>query len=251
MKNNMKKTLITLAILAVVLMFNPPAKSYALNVIPVDMNLYAISGTPVYAVPDVYSGVVVVLDRFVQVKVTGITYNGFYQIDLNGNYYVPGAFLIQHVAPEKTEKQKVLENLEKYADAYVMLLEQMESYSATFGLMDVTGDGIPEIFDSEGKEIFTYYNEKPVMMYYLDRPTDFYYSKAHNQLLGNYKWNEISVWELYNKDVSILPWGQFKCIGVATSDIYNKANKVTHDYVNNSSTRANMYNILKKYMEIK
>ena len=63
MKNNMKKTLITLVILAVVLMFNPPAKSYALNVIPVDMNLYAISGTPVYAVPDVYSGVVVVLDR--------------------------------------------------------------------------------------------------------------------------------------------------------------------------------------------
>lgn len=247
----MKKVLITLSVLVMLLMFSTPAKAFAFNVTPTDMKLYAISGTPVYATPDVYSGVVVILDRFVQVRVTGITDNGFYQIDLNGNYYVPGAFLISQVAPEKTEREKALENLEKYANAYVMLLEQMETYSGTFGLMDVTGDGIPEIFDSTGKEIFTYYNEKPVMIYYSQLPVELYYSKKYNQLLGKYNWNGIYVWELYYKDTSIVPWGQFKCNAVATQPYYNDAVTIPKSYVNNSITRTGMYNILKNYMQIK
>ena len=251
MKKKYFKFCVSLIVLVFVLMFSNSNKAFALNVTPVDMKLYAISGTPVYAVPDVYSNVIINLNRFVQVRVTGITDNGFYQVDLNGAYYIPGAFLISQVAPEKTEKQKALENLEKYTDAYVMLLEQMESYSSTFGLADVTGDGIPEIFDSEGKEIFTYYNEKPVMIYYSELPVTLYYSKAHNQLLGNYKWNGISVWELYYRDTTLLPWGQFKCNAVATGAYYNDAVTITCDYINNSTTRADMYNILKKYLEIK
>lgn len=58
-----------------------------------------------------------------------------------------------------------------------MQLEFMESYSENFALIDVTGDGIPEIFDDAGREIYTYYDKRPVMLYYSDNPVTFYYSK--------------------------------------------------------------------------
>ena len=42
-------------------------------------NVYDIS-TPVYAAPDLNSTIVVYLERFVNVTVTGITDNGFYRV---------------------------------------------------------------------------------------------------------------------------------------------------------------------------
>ena len=60
--------------------------------------MYTTSGTPVYAAPDLNSTIVVYLERFVNVTVTGITDNGFYRVNLNGDYYIPGPYLIKFCA---------------------------------------------------------------------------------------------------------------------------------------------------------
>ena len=215
------KTGITLAVLAAVVAWvKPPATALAFNVTPIQMvEMYATSATPVYAAPDVYSPVVVYLERFTNVRVFGITDNGFYQVDLNGTYYIPGPFMVSQIEPPKTEKQKALDNLEDFTAAYRMQLEFMESYCEDFALIDVTGDGIPEIFDDAGREIYTYYDERPVMIYYSDYPVTFYYSKNDNKLMGKYTWNKNEIWEVYNKDVSLLPWGQFKCVSIPLTHI--------------------------------
>lgn len=234
-----------------IICLHKPMKAYALSVTPVNVKMYTTSGTPVFATPDVYSGVVVYLERFVNVTVTGITDNGFYQVDLNGNYYIPGPYLVGQIEPIKTEKQKALENLDKFAQAYRTQLEFMKDYSTSFGLLDVTGDGIPELFDLGGKEIYTYHDGRAVMMYYSEYPVSFYYSKKDNVLLGKYTWNKKEIWEVYFKDVSLYSWGQLKCFSTDASAYKNNATAVERSYVNDDSTRADMYNILKNIMEIK
>lgn len=228
-----------------------PVTTYALSVTPVSVKMYTTSGTPVFAAPDLYSGVVVYIERFVNVTVTGITDNGFYQVDLNGNYYIPGPYLVGQIEPVKTEKQKALENLEKFAEAYRIQLEQMKSYSTSFGLLDVTGDGIPELFDLSGKEIYTYHDGRAVMIYYSEYPLTFYYSKKDNVLLGKYTWNKNEIWEVYFKDTSLFSWGQIKCFSTDASLYKKNATAVPHSYVNDDSTRNGMYSILKDIMEIK
>lgn len=242
MKKKIKMLLALTAAFILLAAFNPPSKSYALNITPVSMELYTTSGTPVYAAPDVFSNIVLYLDRFVNVRVTGITDNGFYRVDIGGTYYIPGPFMIAQVQPAKTEKQKALENLEKITEAYRIQLGFMSSYSPTFALLDVTGDGIPEIFDSNGKEIYTYYNERPVMIYYSEYPLTFYYSKNDKRLYGNYYWNNTSIWEAYFKDTSLLPWGQIRCNMTLTSA--PNAEIVSRNYTNDDATRNDLYNIL-------
>lgn len=258
MKNNIVKKftsrlklgMVLAAVTAAFAVLKPPVTACAFNVIPIAMvEMYSTSATPVYAAPDVLSPVVVYLERFTNVRVYGITDTGFYQVDLNGTYYIPGAYLVSQVEPVKTEKQKALDNLDDFADAYRKQLEYMESYSSTFALIDVTGDGIPEIFDAEGKEIYSYYDKKPVMIYYSENPVKFYYSKKENKLLGKYTWNKKDIWEIYTLDTSLLPWGRFKCLSVATSPTEN-APVITRDYVNNAETRADIYNILKKMLSL-
>lgn len=227
-----------------------PTKTYALSVTPVNVKMYTTSGTPVFAAPDLNSGVVVYLERFVNVTVTGITDNGFYQVDFNGNYYIPGPYLVGQIEPVKTEKQKVLESLEEFAEAYEIQLGFMKDYSTAFGLLDVTGDGVPELFDLSGKEIYTYHNGRAVMMYYSEYPVTFYYSKKDNMLLGKYTWNNSEIWEVYFKDTSLYSWGQFKCFSTDASAYKKNATAVSRAYVNDDATRADMYNILKTIMEI-
>lgn len=244
----MKKTgqfILTLMVIAIIGCFNQPLRTHALSITPVDVKMYSTSGTPVYAAPDVYANVVVYLERFVNVTVTGITDNGFYRVDLNGDYYIPGPYLVSKIEAEKTEKQKALENLGKFAEAYCIQLEHMESYSTSFALLDVTGDGMPELFDLNGKEIYTYYNERAVMLYYSEYPVTFYYDKKDNVLLGYYKWNGTDIWEVYYRDTSLLPWGQFKCYTTNAGAYKPNATAVSREYTNNAETRADMYNILK------
>lgn len=238
------------AAIAAIVVMRPPATALAFNVTPIQMvEMYTTSGTPVYATPDLLSPVVVYLDRFTNVRVYGITDNGFFQVDLNGTYYIPGPFMVTRIQPEKTERQKALDDLDDFTEAYRTQLEQMESYSSNFALVDVTGDGIPEIFDADGKEIYTYYDKRVVMIYYSENPVKFYYSKNENKLLGKYTWNKKDIWEVYYKDTSLLPWGQFKCVGVATSPTQN-APAVTRDYTNNAETRAELHDILKKKLSL-
>lgn len=251
MRKGFQRSILLLAAVAVAVFCRQPATAYAFNVTPIGVvEMYTTSGTPVYATPDVFSPVVVYLERFVNVRVTGITDNGFYQVDLNGTYYIPGPYIVSQIEPEKTEKQKALEDLEDFAEAYRIQLEQMADYSPTFALIDVTGDGIPEIFDESGKEIYTYYNKRAVMMYYSENPVTFYYSKKDNKLLGKYTWNSKEIWEVYNKDMSLLPWGQFKCVSTAASAYTGNATAVSRSYTNDGTTRGDIYNILKGILEL-
>ncbi|MDE6220806.1 MAG: hypothetical protein K2G51_10355, partial [Lachnospiraceae bacterium] len=89
--HRLKLCLALVVAVASVVAIKPPVTAYAFNVTPIGMvEMYTTSGTPVYATPDVFSPVVVYLDRFINVRVFGITDNGFYQVDLNGTYYIPG-----------------------------------------------------------------------------------------------------------------------------------------------------------------
>lgn len=252
MKKFLKKAvLLAAAAVTTALFWGQPAQSFALKVTPINtVEMYSTSGTPVYAAPDVYSNVVVYLDRFTNVRVNGITDNGFFRVDLNGTYYIPGPYLLTQLEPVKTEKQKALEALKDFAEAYKIQLEQMAGYSPNFALIDVTGDGIPEIFDSAGKEIYTYYGEHAVMMYYSEEPVTLYYSKKDNVLLGKYKWHDQEIWEVYIKDVSLLPWGQFKCVSTIASPFEKNAVAISREYTNDEATRANIYNILKEYLSL-
>lgn len=220
------------------------------NIIPVDVKMYTTSGTPVYEKPDLNSKMIGILDRFINVTVTGITENGFYQVDLNGKFYIPGPFLVANLVPEKTAKQLALEQLDKITEAYLIQLDQMESYSSAIGLLDINGDSIPEIFDLAGKEIYTYYNEHAVMIYYNENSDAFYYSKKYNQLAGKYTWQGKEFWELFSFDCSLLPWGQLRCTNTDISLIKNDLQPVTHDYANDQNTRNELKNLLKKCMSL-
>lgn len=56
--------------------------------------LYSNDKTKVYKQPDLSSGVVTAIAADLPVNVTGITSNGWFQISLNGVYYVPGDGLV-------------------------------------------------------------------------------------------------------------------------------------------------------------
>lgn len=239
-----KLIILTLAVLLLTESFRPSTKAFALNIIPYETKMYTTSGTPVFAVPDVTSKVILYMDRFVNVTVTGITENGFYQIDLNGKYYIPGIYLISQVNPAQTDKQKVLEKLKEIATAYQIQLEQMASYSPAFGLLDITGDGIPELFDSNKKEIYTYHEGHSVMLYYAEYANEFYYSKKDNVLVGKYYWNNKEICEVFYRDTSLLPWGQLQCYTTDASPYAKNLTYVSMPYTNDASNRGNLYNTL-------
>lgn len=230
----------------------PATNSFAFNVTQIGVvEMFSLPATPVYAAPDLYGIPVLTLDRFQRVRVNGITDNGFYRVDLGGVYYIPGPFLTDSLELPKSDKQKALDNVKDIAEAYNILLEQMSSYSNTFQLMDVTGDGVPEIIDSTCQGIYTYYDKHAVMIYYSADPIELYYSKGANVLMGHYKWKNMDIWEVYNKDTSLLPWGQFKCISMDASPYKNNAQRITCPYTNNPETRADMINKLKNILSIK
>lgn len=56
--------------------------------------LYSNDNTKVYTKPDINSNVVTTIAKDLPVQVTGITSNGWFRINLNGTYYVPGYGLI-------------------------------------------------------------------------------------------------------------------------------------------------------------
>lgn len=56
--------------------------------------LYSIKDATVYSYPDVNSQVITRLQEGLPVKVVGVTSNGWFQVDINGKYYIPGGGLI-------------------------------------------------------------------------------------------------------------------------------------------------------------
>lgn len=73
---------ILLVLLTVIVsVIKAPATAYAFHVTPIEMvEMYSTSATPVYATPDLFSPVVVYLNRFTNVRVFGITDNGFFRL---------------------------------------------------------------------------------------------------------------------------------------------------------------------------
>ena len=63
-----------LALLTVIVtVIKPPAKAFAFQVTPIEMvEMYSTSATPVYATPDLFSPVVVYLNRFTNVRVLAL-----------------------------------------------------------------------------------------------------------------------------------------------------------------------------------
>lgn len=242
-------TLVIALSVPVVAVMSPPINSMAFNITEIGtVELFSTSATPVYAAPDLYGIPVTYLDRFQRVRVNGITDNGFYRVDLGSVYYIPGPYLTDSLEAPKTEKQKALDNIKDITDAYNILLEQIaDNYSNTFQLMDVTGDGVPEIIDNKNG-IYTYYDKHAVMIYCTTNPIELYYSKNNNVLMGHYKWKGSDIWEVYTKDTSLLPWGQFKCYSTNASAYREKAQKITCPYSNDSSTRNDLYNKLKNIL---
>ena len=223
----------------------------ASNVIAVEMELYSTSGTPVYATDNVLTNVSFYLERFTLVKVTGITTSGFYRVDIGGTYYIPGAFLVAQSSAPLTEKEIMLKALEERAEAYAMLLEQSQQNITTYGLMDLTGDGLPELFAGNGKEIYTCYNGRPVMMYYGMYQDTFYKSPKDHALIGKYLWNDQDVWEVFYVDMSLLPWGQFRCFSTVATPYIENAVQITYPYTNDAATRAGIMSVLQNMLGIK
>ena len=116
MKKGTRKLIFAAALLIIAVAFTTPAQAHALNIIPMQLEMYSTSATPVYASPDVFSPIVTYLDRFLNVRVTGITENGFFQVDLNGAFYIPGAYLVPKVEKEKSAYQKADDGLEEVAE---------------------------------------------------------------------------------------------------------------------------------------
>jgi hypothetical protein len=88
------------------------------------------------------------------------------------------------------------------------------------------------------------------MIYYSADPITLYYSKNDNKLLGKYTWKGSEIWEVYNRDTSLMPWGQFKCVSTDASAYKSKATVIEHGYTNDSDTRDSMKSILKKMLEL-
>ncbi len=252
MNKVMKKVLSCILIIWLLTGYVQPLEvEAAQNVIEVELELYSTSGTPVYAKDNVFTNVAFFLERFTLVKVTGITTTGFYRVDIGGTYYIPGAFLVAQVSAPLTEKEIMLKAIDDYANAYAMLLEQSEQSITTYGLKDMTGDGIPELFSGNGKEIYTYHEGRAVMMYYGIYADTFYQSPKDNALLGKYNWNGQDVWEVFYVDMSLLPWGQFRCFSTLAAPYIENAVQITYPYVNNEATRAGLKTTLSNMFGIK
>lgn len=64
--------------------------------------LYSNENTKVYRQPDITSEVVTAIAKDVPVNVTGITSNGWFQVSINGTYYIPGDGLVSKNAANST-----------------------------------------------------------------------------------------------------------------------------------------------------
>lgn len=56
--------------------------------------LYSVKGTSVYNYPDLNATVVTTIQANAPVEVLGVTSNGWFQVNINGKYYIPGSGLV-------------------------------------------------------------------------------------------------------------------------------------------------------------
>lgn len=97
MSNKMKwNTKISFFIILLTLLLSNPLATHAqtaYTVSPANEVLFTAGATPIYVQPDLALAPIVTIDANLPVQVTGVTSNGWFQISLNGNYYVTGNML--------------------------------------------------------------------------------------------------------------------------------------------------------------
>lgn len=146
------------------------------------------------------------------------------------------------------------ETIAKIADAYSKFITQNIAneddwfYSGSFGLYDITGDGIPEMINSEGTCVLTYCNGEVSIIYYscLVEIKHFYFDKATSQLVyifeqndEEYKYyqyiiNELGEYELREeKIVESLPDTVIKIETTHSKDKLDNLKDVLKEYFNN------------------
>lgn len=139
--------------------------------------LYSTDNTKVYNQPDLSSGVVTAIAKGVPVDVTGVTSNGWFQISLNGTYYIPGDGLVSKNADgsnavtaetdiakltkgtfsffknselgkfDKSDVEDMDENTYiKYLDSFLMGYAMLD-----FCILQDSGRFLREVYDSEAK----------------------------------------------------------------------------------------------------
>lgn len=75
--------------------------------------LYSVGNTPVYITPDLGTSAVLTLSANLPIEVLGVTSNGWFQVNINGTYYIQGSGLKQ--TPDST-------NIVKYDEAGIKQL---------------------------------------------------------------------------------------------------------------------------------
>lgn len=229
----------------IIVLFNSNSLAYSVSPVSQDYYYKTIAQAPFFSAPDVTSTLLGRIERDTRLEVTGQTDNGFYQVLINGVYnYIPAPFF-KPIAKEKTGTAAIKETCKNLAEAYTATLQSEEGIITKFAIKDVTGDGIPEIISLEGREIYTYYNKRAVMIYYSDNSQDFYYSKDLKLLVSKLTLNGETRYETYALCNSAVPWGQLTCASPSLMGYsLDKFTKITANYENTSTVRNDLSSTL-------
>ncbi|MDD2971832.1 MAG: transglutaminase domain-containing protein [Lachnospiraceae bacterium] len=98
----MRKTALFFTTLVLSFLFSMEVFAIAFTTTPVSKMMYTTENTQVYTQPDNTLVPVLAAGSGIPVQVTGITSNGWYQIDVSGVYYVPGNELTDTDQPALT-----------------------------------------------------------------------------------------------------------------------------------------------------
>lgn len=92
--------------------------------------LYSNEKTVVYAAPDLQALIVTSISSDLPVEVTGVTSNGWFRIELNGTYYIPG-YGLKEKADENTIKSYKTDDIEKLTNGTFSFFKNSELRSFT------------------------------------------------------------------------------------------------------------------------
>lgn len=94
---------------------------------PVSKELYTSANTRIFTQPDGEAAPVLTLGAGIPVLVTGITSNGWYQINVNGTYYVPGNELMEGEAVPAPSTASLARSYQTVVSGNVSSVAEMQS----------------------------------------------------------------------------------------------------------------------------
>jgi len=94
----MRKITLFISTLVLSLLFSVQVFAIEFTTTPVSKTMYTSANAQVFTQPDATASPVLVAGAGIPVQVTGVTSNGWYQINVNGVYYVPGNGLTEGAA---------------------------------------------------------------------------------------------------------------------------------------------------------